>query len=76
MSSASSFSSLNIYNSLNSAFTKYSIKGQVISTISLSRQGNITVSTTPDFNSDFLIKYKAIIKGVFPLLVELKKEEA
>jgi len=47
----------------------------VISTVSLSQKGNITVTTTPDFNAEFLIEKEAIIKGVLPLIDGLQKAE-
>ena len=70
-----SFSSIKIRNSLNDAFKKKGIQGLVISTVTLSIRGNIVVNTTPDFNSDFLIQNKDIIKGVLPLVTSLKKGE-
>ena len=67
---ASSFSAISIYNLLNTAFCLKGIKGLVISIVSLSSKGNIIVNTTPEFNSDFLVQNKAIIKGVLPLVTK------
>ena len=47
----------------------------MISTVSLSQKGNITVTTTPEFNAEFLIEKEAIIKGVLPLIDGLQKAE-
>src|ERR1700709_2573046 len=73
---ASSFSPLAIRNLLNSAFNKNGIQGLVVSTVSLSIRGNIVVNTTLEFNSEFLLQNKTIIKGVFPFLTSLKKGES
>jgi hypothetical protein len=72
---ASSFSSIRIRDLINNAFKAKGIQGLVISTVSLSIKGNIIVNTTPEFNADFLISNEAIIKGVLPLVVSLKKGE-
>ena len=60
---------------LNTAFRAKGIKGLVISTVSLSSKGNITVNTTPEFNSDFLVQNEATIKGVLPLVTSVQKGE-
>ena len=73
---ASSFSPLAIYNLLNLVFNKKGIQGLVISTVSLSIRGNIVVNTTPEFNSEFLLQNKTIIKRVFPFLTSFKKRES
>jgi hypothetical protein len=39
--------------------------------VSLSLKGNIIVNTIPEFNSDFLVQNKAIIKGVLPLVIKV-----
>jgi hypothetical protein len=72
---ASSFSSISTRDLINNAFKNNGIEKPVISTVSLSTKGNIIVYTTPDFNSDFLIEKKAIIKGVLPLITDLQKGE-
>ena len=70
-----SFLLIRIRNLLNNAFKTKGIQGLVISTISLLFKGNIVVSTTPKFNTDFLIQNKDVIKGVLPLITSLKKGE-
>ena len=60
---------------INTVFKANRIQSLVISKVSLSARGNIVVYTTPDFNSEFLIKKEAIIKGVLPLVTSLQKGE-
>jgi hypothetical protein len=72
---ASSFSSIYIRDLINNAFKANGIEKPVISTVSLSIKGNIVVYTTPEFNADFLVEKKAIIKGVLPLVKDLQKGE-
>jgi hypothetical protein len=72
---ASSFSSIQLRNAINSAFNKKGIQGLVISTVALSLRGNITVTTTPEFNVDFLIENEEVIKGVLPLITSIKRGE-
>ena len=72
---ASSFSSIHTRDLINNAFKNNGIEKPVISTVSLSIKGNIVVYTTPEFNADFLIEKKAIIKGVLPLVKDLQKGE-
>jgi hypothetical protein len=68
---ASSFSTISIYNSLNTIFYSKRIKELVISIVSLSSKSNIIVNITPEFNSDFLVQNQAIIKKVLPLVISI-----
>ena len=72
---AKDFSPLAIRNLINNAFKAKGIVNPVISTVSLSQKGNIIVTTTPEFNAEFLIKKEAIIKGVLPLIISIQKAE-
>ena len=67
------FSSINTRNTLNLAFKEKGIKELVISIVSLSLRGNIIVTTTPEFNIEFLILNEGVIKGVLPLLTTIKR---
>ena len=64
-----------IRNLINNAFKAKGIVNLVISTVSLSQKGNIIVTTTPEFNTKFLIKKEVIIKEVLPLINSLQKVE-
>ena len=72
---ANTFSPIVIRNSLNSAFNKEGIQGLVVSSVSTSVRGNLVITTTHDFDVDFLILHARIIKGVLPELIEVKKGE-
>jgi hypothetical protein len=72
---AKDFSSIYIRDLINNAFKAKGIQKPVISIAILSVKGNIYITIIFDFNANFLIKYKDIIKGVFPLVISLKKGE-
>jgi hypothetical protein len=71
MLQAKTFSSFQTRIALNNAFKAKGIQKPVISIAILSIKGNIIITITPEFNSDFLIQHKDIIKGVHPSLIDL-----
>jgi hypothetical protein len=72
---ANEFSPIVIRDRLNTAFNSNGIKGLVVLAVSLSVKGNLVVTTTSEFNADFLVQNEPIIKGVLPLLRGLQKGE-
>ena len=68
---AKDYSLIRTRDLLNKAFRAKGIKKPVVSTATLFIRGNIVVNTTPEFNLDFLIQHKDIIKGVLPLVINL-----
>jgi hypothetical protein len=72
---AKDFSLIRTRNLINNAFKAKGIQKLIVSITTLSFKGNICIITTPEFNSDFLIQYEDIIKGVLPLVISLKKGE-
>jgi hypothetical protein len=72
---ANEFSSIIIRDRLNTAFNKNGIEGLVVLAVNLSVKGNLVVTTTPEFNTDFLSQNETIIKGVLPLLIGIQKGE-
>ena len=70
---ANTFSSINTRNTLNLAFKEKGIKELVISIVSISLRGNIVVTTTSEFDIEFLISNKGVIKRVLSLLTTIKQ---
>ena len=69
------FSPLAIRNAFNSAFKSKGIKEPVVATISRSLTGNIVVTTTPNFNADFLLEKSSIWEGILPYKRIQKQQE-
>ena len=74
------FSPFVLRNAFNSAFTILGISKPIVSIVSLSIKGNLTLHTMLDFDCEFLIKHSATLASVLaanqmPSLTSVQKNE-
>ena len=79
--SPSVFSPYVLRNTFNSAFTAIGIASPILSTVSLSTKGNLTLYTMFDFNYEFLIKHSdtlasMLVANKMPSLTLIVKNES
>ena len=69
------FSPLNIRNQINQAFAAKGIKDPVIATVTKSQGDNLVITTTKQFNADYLLEHAQIWKPLFPTIKEIQKDQ-
>lgn len=67
-------SPLDIRNRINKAFADNNIKGPVVNLIARTKNNNICISTTTDYNAEFLLEKKTIWENVVPHVAVQKDE--
>lgn len=67
-------SPLLVRNNINRAFTQHGVKGPVVSVVAKTTNNNIAISTTEEYNADFLLEKKEIWKDLIPHITMQKDQ--